>query len=176
MTSTLSPDSAQQPLATFSLCGRYRYTLRRRWADGPACCWVMLNPSTADERQDDPTIRRCIGFSRAWGYAGLVVVNLFALRSPDPAALWVPSADPVGRDNDSAIRLAAASSGLVVAAWGVQSHDRFRVRSLTVERELRDAGVPLWCLGLTKLGYPRHPLYVSGKAEAVPYRMAGANQ
>lgn len=74
--------------AEFSGCGRYRYSLRRRWADGgPPACWIMLNPSTADAEKDAPTIRRCIGFSKAWGHNALVVVNLFALRSTDPTAL-----------------------------------------------------------------------------------------
>src|SRR5262249_6763346 len=124
--------------ATFSPCRRYRYALQRRWADGPAVCWVMLNPSSADEHRDDPTIRRCVGFSQSWGYAGLVAVNLFASRTPDPAALW-SVADPVGPGNDAAIRGAAAGASLVVAAWGDQARLPFRARCRVVERLLAAA-------------------------------------
>jgi hypothetical protein len=170
--STLVTAAAHELGATFGQRRRYRYTLRRRWAAGQVVCWVMLNPSTADERQDDPTIRRCIGFSRTWGYAGLVVVNLFALRSTDPAALWVPATAPVGAENDAAIRDAATGACLVVAAWGVQPHHRFRDRALAVEAVLRASGAPLWCLGLTQAGHPRHPLFVRGQTKAVAYRPA----
>src|SRR5262245_13227298 len=113
------PDLFQQSSAELSPCGRYRYALTRTWGDPKkVVCWVMLNPSTADADQDDPTIRRCLGFSRAWGAGGLVVVNLFALRATDPDQLRI-AADPVGPDNDSHLSTAAFGR-LVVAAWGAR--------------------------------------------------------
>lgn len=156
----------QMPFATvggstarFSDCGTYRYELARRWSHGPAVAWIMLNPSTADASVDDPTIRRCIQFSRGWGMGGLVVVNLFALRSTDPAALKT-AAWPVGPENDDAIHDAIVRSRAVVAAWGV--HGDLRGRADEVREMVAVLGRPLSCLGTTKDGHPRHPLYVKG--------------
>ena len=110
--------------ADLSECESYRYTLGRRWDDGPLLGFVMLNPSTADALQDDPTIRRCVGFARREGLAGIEVVNLFAYRTPKPAALIAASragTDVVGPDNDAAItRMAQDRFGVraVVLAWG----------------------------------------------------------
>lgn len=152
--------------AHFSPCGRYRYRLWRFWGVGPAVVWCMLNPSTADETQDDPTIRRCIGFARSWGAAGVVIVNLFALRSTDPAALY-DCADPVGPANDGAILSAAsAEASPVMAAWGV--HGAHLGRGRAVAEMLGAHGVEIQCLGTTKDGHPRHPLYV--RADARPVR------
>ena len=106
MTKTKTPEVTISE-ATFSECGRYRYTLRRAWDAGPShsgtVCWVMRNPSTADADKLDPTLRRCRGFTLGWGFAAMSVVNLYALRSTDPRGLWDTS-DPVGPDNDEAIR------------------------------------------------------------------------
>jgi hypothetical protein len=147
--------------ASFSRDGRYRYSLRRAWSDGPAVTWVLLNPSTADARVDDPTIRRCIGFSRRWGFGALEVVNLFALRATDPKIL--PRApDPVGASNDAALRRALARSAVVVAAWG--EHGRLHGRSARVRRWLPDGAL---ALGLNASGEPVHPLYVPGNRVAV---------
>jgi hypothetical protein len=161
--------------ALFSRCRAYRYRLGWRWDDGPRAVWIVLNPSRADDLVDDPTIRRCIGFSRRWGCGSLVAVNLFALRTPWTRELGEhPS--PVGRANDRHITLSAsgggwagwpaAQSGLVIAAWGslplAQPRGR-RVRALLVE-----AGVPLHCLGVTRDGSPRHPLYAPGRLEPTP--------
>ena len=90
--------------ATFSPCRKYRYTLGRIWNEkAPTACWILLNPSTADERQLDPTLRRCVGFSRAWGFGSMVVVNIFAFRSPYPSNMYA-ALDPVGPKNDQHIR------------------------------------------------------------------------
>jgi hypothetical protein len=142
--------------ATFSGCGTYRYLLWRRWASGPLMNALMLNPSTADFVRNDPTVERCERRAREYGFGGLIVTNLFALRSTDPAAL-IPAADPVGGWNDDAIRIAAARSGMVLCGWG--NDGRLRGRSARV-RELL-AGRELHALKLTAKGEPWHPLYVS---------------
>lgn len=127
----------------------------------------MLNPSTADEEVDDPTIRRCIGFSRRDGLSGLRVVNLFALRSTDPAGL-ADAWDPVGPENDAWIRDVAARSHRIVVAWG--AHPLARTRIGAVVPILRGAeGRRLWCLGTTASGAPRHPLYVRGDTTMLPW-------
>lgn len=150
--------------ATISPCREYRFRLTRYWEGGPSVCWIMLNPSTADAEVDDPTIRRCIGFSRQWGYGGLVVVNLFARRCTRPVHLKDPG-DPVGPDNDAYIEQAATHSSLVVAAWG--AHPLAKERGCVVANNLDDVGVTLHCLGHTASGAPRHPLYVKGDTEPV---------
>lgn len=147
--------------AIFSPCRKYRYALTRVFATlaSPqrACLFVMLNPSTADENTDDPTIRRCVGFAESWGYSRLDVVNLFALRATDPAALLV-AIDPVGFDNDRYIEFYARGADLIVCAWG--AHGVLNGRSLAVTKILHDAGFALKCLGLTASGQPKHPLYI----------------
>ena len=129
--------------------------------------FVMLNPSTADANADDPTIRRCRGFAKAWECAGLLVINLYALRATDPTELGGP-VDPVGPENDEHISAALYRAGLVVCAWGATPAPR---KSFRVERILRlaqDAGRPLHALGTTKHGDPRHPLYL--RRDARPER------
>lgn len=153
--------------ATLSECGTYRYRLGRRWGNGPAVTWVMLNPSTADADVDDPTIRRCIGFARAWGYDAIEVVNLYALRATDPKAL---SAARPARDQENASVLVEASykaraGGLVVVAWG--AHPMAVRGAGSVERMFAAAGAE--CLGRTKGGHPRHPLYVRTETLLEPW-------
>lgn len=144
--------------------GRYRYLLWRRWADADSLLFIMLNPSTADAAQDDPTIRRCIGFARAWGFGGVEVVNLFAWRATLPRDLARARA-PVGPHNDRAIVEAAARSRAVIAAWGV--HGALRGREAEVARLL--ASTRLRCLGTTIEGAPRHPLYVAAKVRTADF-------
>lgn len=152
--------------AVISPDGLYRYRLDRRWGPGPAVTWVMLNPSTADGEQDDPTIRRCLGFTREWGFDAMAVVNLFAYRATKPAELWPLHSRAVGPDNLRYISEAAHNS-LVVAAWGADKHPQ------TLER----AALVLWahswqgiqCLGHTRAGAPRHPLYVPANTLLEPY-------
>ena len=97
--------------------GAYRYTLERTWDGGLPCIgWIMLNPSTADATQDDPTIRRCIRFSQSWGYGSLIVVNLFAHRATSPKDLF-QAESPVGPNNDRYIRYTWALCGSLIAAW-----------------------------------------------------------
>lgn len=145
---------------------RYRYWLRRTWGPGPRALWVMLNPSTADARQDDPTIRRCVGFSRGWGFGGLAVVNLFAYRATDPdelAKLVAAGGDPIGPENEKAIAFELDASLEVVAAWGSSGPGPLVAdRAACVRDMIRKAGRPVWCLGTTNTLQPRHPLYVKG--------------
>jgi hypothetical protein len=144
----LSPDRA------------YRYVLTRTWGDAPAMTWVMLNPSTADAKTDDPTIRRCVRFARREGCGGIAVVNLFGLRATDPRALrdsLEAGIDPVGPVNDWFVRMHTQGASRVVAAWG--THGTLRGRAAEVARMLEVIpGIRLECLGVTKDGHPKHPL------------------
>ena len=147
--------------------GSYRYLLTRRIAEedeGRRVLWVMLNPSTADASQDDPTIRRVLGFSRRWGYGWVEVVNLFALRATDPAVLRT-ARDPVGPLNHAYIAEALHRTSDVVVAWGARPR-RFDCAH-------RDAYRGAYCLGVTREGEPRHPLYVRADAERVIWRGLG---
>lgn len=151
--------------ATFDSSGAYRYELGRCWDSArPACTFVMLNPSTADETVLDPTVRRCLSFARVWGFGSLRVGNIFGLRSTDPRALY-SNADPVGPDNLDALVAMAASSGLVVAAWG--NHGLLRDQGARIRALL---GPSVHHLGLTGQGQPRHPLYL--RSGIVPERWA----
>jgi hypothetical protein len=139
--------------------GVYRYSLWRTTDAGKATrrvLFIMLNPSTADASQDDPTLRRCLGFARTWRYGSLEVCNLFALRSPSPRSL-LAAGDPTGPRNDEFLRAAVARADTVVAAWG--AHHVAQQRALEVLAML-PSGRDVSCLGTTKGGYPRHPLYV----------------
>ena len=146
----------------FSACRTYRYVLWRELnAENPRyALFIGLNPSTADEVADDPTIRRCKDFARRWGYGAVCVANLFAYRATEPATLKA-APTPVGRANDWWLVRMAAQAGVVVAAWGV--HGSFAARDQEVMHLL---GNLLSYLGLTKDGHPRHPLYL--KRTVVP--------
>jgi hypothetical protein len=155
--------------AKFSPCRKYRYRLWRHWdALRPRrVAFVMLNPSTADETKLDPTLRRCLGFAQAWGYGGFEIVNLFALRSTDPAALR-GHADPVGPENDAALLDAAIDCNLLICGWGV--HGTLLDRARLTEQLL--GGVDLHALRLTQAGAPGHPLYLPADLKPVLYRKA----
>jgi len=156
------------PTAVLSPCQTWRYVLRRRWGDGPTCGFILLNPSTADEVQDDPTIRRCIGYAKAWGYAGLVLGNIFALRSTDPKALYT-AADPVGPDNDVWLaRIAHEAGGRIVCGWG--AHGAYRDRGRQAVEWLRASGIEPLALKLTGAGQPGHPLYL--RADLEPFALS----
>lgn len=156
--------------ARFSPCGTYRYRLWREWADGGACCFVMLNPSTADEIANDPTVERCQRRARAWGYGRLDVVNLFALRSTDPRALYPsderPAGDVIGPENDAAIIEATSEARIVICGWG--EHGRLDNRGLRVRRMLNRRGIRLHALKLNASGEPAHPLYLPYSIKPVP--------
>lgn len=151
----------QETTTVFSPDRIYRYSLERVLLpfgqEKNRVTFVMLNPSTADENEDDPTIRRCLGFARNWGYVRLRVVNIFALRSTDPKALY-KHADPIGPDNLDHISEAAANSEMVVCAWGV--HGALMGQGKAVKQWLWDWNNVPMTLGETKDGHPKHPLYL----------------
>jgi len=135
----------------------YRYSLSRIWdVRKKMVCFVMLNPSTANASKDDPTIRRCVGFAQRWGYGSLEVVNLFALITPDPTVLE-STVLPVGTCNDREIELTAQRAETVVVAWG--AFKQATCRSKDVLQIIQRYHQPI-CLGKTKEGHPRHPLYL----------------
>lgn len=144
-----------QRSASFSRCRRYRYQLRRRWIDGKGTCvFIGLNPSVADANSDDPTIRRCMGFARDWGYRQLLVVNLFAFRTAHPAVLRKAD-DPVGPNNQRALTSACRSADIIVAAWGANGsfNDQANKLSKVWKKHI------LYCFATTNQGHPVHPLY-----------------
>ena len=150
-------DARMQRTAHFSPCSRYRYSLSRTWDKSLSrVLFIGLNPSTADDQCDDPTVRRCIGFAQSWGYGGLMLVNLFAYRTTNPSGLTEVD-DPIGPDNNHWIAVEQARVDRVVAAWGnngvLLNRDEAVLESLT----------QALCLGITKAGCPRHPLYLAAK-------------
>lgn len=159
----LQPTEHIESSAKMSECGAYRYVLERHWRpELGSVNFIMLNPSTADANQDDPTIRRCIGFARAWGYGGLIVTNLFALRATDPKEMKA-HAEPVGPRNDFWLKTIAHNATLMVAAWGAHGAHLGRAD------EVRSWLDSLQCLGTTKGGFPRHPLYLKGDTQPEAY-------
>lgn len=151
--------------AVLSDCGKYRYSLTRIVGQAPGTVgFIMLNPSIADAVDDDPTIRRCTGFTHRWGYGRFEVVNLFAWRGTDPAALPYVD-DPIGVLNNEAIMETAKRCNLIVCAWGTKG--RHLRRDLDVLHLLR--GFDLHALKITKSGDPGHPLYLPYHLPPVPY-------
>lgn len=145
--------------ATLSACRTYRYALWRTWDDAkPHVLFVGLNPSTADETTDDPTLIRCMNFAKSWGYGGVCMANLFAYRATDPADMKA-AAEPVGTENDRWLKMLAQNAGLVVAAWG--NDGSYLGRSGHVVKLIPD----LHCLKLNKSGEPAHPLYQPAKTQ-----------
>ena len=153
--------------ATFSVDRVYRYVFTRTWDVAlPSVNFLMLNPSTADAFQLDPTNRRCVGFAQAWGYGSMVTTNIFAFRSTDPAGLRTAE-DAIGPENSDAILSAAMNADLVIAAWG--THGELQGRGTAVREMLVGAGIALHALRLTKAGHPGHPLYVAGDTLPTPW-------
>lgn len=152
--------------AEFSACRIWRYQLWRRWDEAlPMMNVIGLNPSTADETKDDPTIRRCIGFARDWGFGSLYMTNLFAYSATLPKDMKKATA-PTGPENDQWIIKTAEMSGLVIAAWGRDGG--FRERDRIVCHLL--AGHNLRCFRISeKTGRPEHPLYLPSELKTIPY-------
>ncbi len=146
-------------VATYSDCERYRYALTRTWNEGgKRVLFVMLNPSKATEVQNDPTVERCERRARALGFGAFQVTNIFAWRDTDPFQMR-KSAEPIGPDNDATLCDGAAWADQIIAAWG--THGAHLGRGAAVEGLLRDTGKPLFSLGISKHGHPKHPLYIS---------------
>ena len=144
--------------AIFSDCGRYRYVLSRRWANGEDCLFVGLNPSTADSTQNDATVRKCMHFAHSWGFAGVSLVNLYARICRYPQAL-VTIDDPVGPDNDLWLKRMIGDASIAIAMWGnhgARTYGDSTRRDILVMNSRNE-----WhCFGRTKLGAPKHPLYL----------------
>ena len=154
--------------ARFSRCRTFRTALGRTWDPAlPSVGFVGLNPSTADASRDDPTLRRCIGFSRRLGAGSLVLVNLFAYRATRPRDLWSAGA-PVGRSTDRVMREELRTCARVVVAWG-NIPVAARPRARTVLALLDRLGATVVHLGRTKAGHPRHPLYTRADAPLHPW-------
>lgn len=150
--------------AVFSDCKKYRYFLWRVFnPKGKIANFIGLNPSTADEINDDPTLRRCISFAKSWGYGVVFMTNIFALRSTDPKGLLSVS-DPIGKANDLWMNAVTAESDLVVACWGV--HGSFLNRGHIV---LSSFSKNVFHLGLTRDSHPRHPLYLKKDTKPIPF-------
>ncbi|GAA4153903.1 DUF1643 domain-containing protein [Gryllotalpicola daejeonensis] len=166
------PESGQREIvrtAELSADGAYRYRLTREWdAALGRVTFVMLNPSVADALVDDRTIGRCMGFADRWGYGGIDVVNLFAYRATNPRVMK-RAADPVGLENDRYLVEALATAPMMVCAWGGHA----AARRVTEFSQLA-AGRELLCLGTNQDGSPKHPLYVHGAAQLVPWGIGDA--
>jgi hypothetical protein len=159
----LMMNTAMSHSAVFSRCRQYRYVLTRKWDPAlPTVLFIALNPSTADERRDDPTVRRCVSFARSWGFGRLVIANLFAFRATDPSRL-ADVRDPVGPRNDVWLERLSIDADMTIAAWGI--HGNLANRASSVLPRLTKTHH----LGLTKHGYPRHPLYLPGSIEPVSF-------
>ncbi len=154
--------------ADFSPCGRYRYRLSREWASGKRVCGLLLNPSKASNVRDDSTASTFVSFSKRWGCGGFSIVNLFGLIATDPMAL-VTDPEPVGPDNDRFIVETVAAADLVVCAWGTRVPTAHAARAAEVLALL--GTVPLWCLGTTANGSPKHPLRIAHATPLVPFRL-----
>ena len=159
-------------VAVYSDCEKYRYLLTRIWDPSrPRALFIMLNPSTATEVQNDPTVERCERRARTLGFGGFRVTNIFAYRATDPKVMRA-QIDPVGPENDAAIRdsldWASGPNDQIICAWG--AHGAHLDRGAAVTALLRASGRDLRHLGLTKAGAPRHPLYIAYDRQPEPWR------
>ena len=161
--------------AVISPCGRYRYLLTRRWDDDPKakrCLFIMLNPSTADATEDDPTIKRCIGFAKREGAGELRVANLYAYRATEPADLFLAAKrgeDVIGIDNGSRLSSEVFLADLIICGWG--NHGKRGEAWRRAVYQLDQHRKPGFALAETKSGQPWHPLYVKSGAPLIPWHV-----
>lgn len=161
----LPPFSDLSALNGAIIVDNYRYVLWRIWNPSlPRVLFIMLNPSTADQIQNDATLRRCIHFAQSWSCGSIEVVNLFAFRSTNPSML-AHVADPVGPENNTHIQQAIRRASLIVCAWGAYKNSGKRVREVLKFLEGRE----VYCFGCTREGNPRHPLYVPAISQLLCY-------
>lgn len=153
--------------AEFSPCRVWRYVLEIRWDERPALVFFMLNPSTADEVKNDPTVERCERRARREGYGAVIILNLFAYRATEPADMKATD-DPIGPDNDEwilkTLRRVKRDGGALICAWG--THGGFKGRDTDALGLIFGSGIRAKALRLTKHGYPSHPLYLPDSLEA----------
>jgi hypothetical protein len=155
--------------AHFSADGSYRYWLTRVWAPSPWLNFICLNPSTADSKIDDATVRKLRAFAQRWGFGGFCLTNLFAYRCTDPRGL-LTALDPVGPDNDRWLSTVASQASTIVLAWGAVRQRERALRVLTLLDSVRaQSATGLCCLSLTKDGQPGHPLYLRGDTVMHPF-------
>jgi len=156
---SVNDSNSVKAAAIFSDCGCYRYLLERRWTEGPICVFIGLNPSTATADNDDATVRKCMALGRTWGFSGVTIANLFAARCRYPQILSTHR-DPVGPENDRFLLPTIKRAHIVVAMWGNRG---LKPYSLAMRRDQHILSLRAdWqCVGITKYGAPRHPLYVA---------------
>lgn len=173
--------SLARPAANISTCGKFRYNLTRDWSESPTtpiALWVMLNPSTADHEMDDPTIRRCVDFSKRFECGRLEVVNLFAYRASDPAELYEDEDLAKSTHNDvdnqravfEAVERCTASGGRIIVAWGAEKIATQSAIPKYVLGTVFSNTLELWCLGTTKSRAPKHPLYIKAETPLERWR------
>ncbi len=160
--------STSETGAIFDKTQEYRYVLWRTWdQNAPRITFIMLNPSTANEFENDPTIRRCISFAKQWGFGSLGVVNLFAYRATNPIEIYTVD-DPIGKENDLHILRELEKTELVILAWGTKG------AYLNRDKNVLDmlSSFDLFAIDISKEGHPKHPLYLKGDSTPVRYRFA----
>lgn len=154
-----------QKSAVLSPCRTFRYVLTRVWDTNlPRLLFVLINPATADEKKEDRTSKRVIGFAKRWGFGSVVIVNLFAIRSPYPVDIEKADA-PIGPDNDKHILEQAQVADKIVCGWGRYGSHKGRDKSVLALL----SGFELFALKITKEGHPWHPLYIPYSQELVKY-------
>ena len=153
--------------ATLSDCGRYRYLLERQWGNDTACVFIGLNPSTATAETDDATVRKCVALAKAWGFSGMTMANLFAVRCRYPQVLSTHQ-DPVGPANDRFLLPAIEQAHTVVAMWGNHGLKSYG-QSTRRDQHILTFRDDWQCVGITKQGAPRHPLYVGKNSVLVNF-------
>jgi len=153
--------------AIISSCGLYRYVLQRRWGAGTQCLFVGLNPSTADGSTDDATTRKCISLASSWGFSGMTIANLFAVRCRHPQILSTHR-DPIGPENDRFLLPAIEQSHTLVAMWG---NHGLKSYGLSARRDqcILSLSNDWQCVGITQQGAPRHPLYVTNRSRLMKF-------
>jgi hypothetical protein len=157
--------------ASFSPCRIWRYVLWRTWGDlhGSRCAFIGLNPSTADEEVNDPTVTRCMGFAERWGFHGMYMLNLFSFRATDPKEMKLAE-QPVGPADDVTLRHYAGLADRVVCCWG--NHGAHRKRSDAVRKLLSSLDREVCCFKINGTGEPVHPLYLPNAQLLIPYSLA----